>query len=423
MLRQRSIAIRRFVGPHATQRLQSSSSMAASMAGGDPSVVPAPLKEGVVRADYRRFCAEQNVSMLAGVPTAAFVRYLERVRKAGPTAELQLRDMGCFAFNGPRVALASTDGDESPLAYEDELKKFALSLPVEGLPADEIKAKLMRDLPAFTPKLVGAVTVRDVFTRFSHLFQITRGGDTWIVKSVVRPSTPVGAAALPGARATTDAATTAGDESAPPVMLAEDKLIRTVDAALLEAYAERTARRGLKGSEWLDVEPLLRGVDARLRSQIASWAATVPQLPSFDVHAELVVRPVRRPRAAHVFVDGDGLTAHHLDVMTSRFRVAAATATTTVMRQASTPALTADDIVTPMDMPTYMALEAAAEKLRRSHHIVLRDVVFMCCDARADMYVEQVAKAVPFPDAEVYVLTPTREVLVASWKERHHGSS
>jgi hypothetical protein len=64
----------------------------------------------------------------------------------------------------------------------------------------------------------------------------------------------------------------------------------------------------------------------------------------------------------------------------------------------------------------YHCVERAAAAFRASHGVVLRDVVYVCSDAMYDAYCDYVAQAVRFPDAEVWVASPTRERRVQTWR-------
>ena len=368
-----------------------------------------PVSADRAKADFRSYCADQSADPVqSGVPVAHFVQYLRDVRASGRTTELLLRDMGCFVFDGPTMRLSDAEADSAPLGHEADIAAFAASLPPDGLDADAAKAALSAQHPNFSPKGVGCISVRDALNRFPHLVNVaSEGAGEWRVRRVAQST----------ARAT-GASEGAGDTSAAPAM-SDAEVLAALDTALLEAYNTRSARLGRTAGDrgvWEDIEPLLRTVPASLRDAVKDLPAALANLPSMQTSATELLRPARRLRGVNLFVDGDGLTSLHLDAILSRVRVDVAASSAKVVRAAATPALTTEDAITPLDIPTYMAVEAAAEHLRRSEALVLRDVVYVCSDAKVDTYAAKVAHAVKFPDAEVWVVSPARELCVASWK-------
>lgn len=415
------------------------------------------LTEAVARAEFRRYCSGRSVPLASGVRTAQFVAYLARVRAVDEAAaERALRGWpASFAFDAAGgVSMPQGEAGFGGLGtgrFERDMAALAALLPVAGVPSAEFKTLLEERVPAFSAGAVGALTLREAVALFPDHFSVTRAAAGWTVKPVLTPLQQQQRAARAAAQPTP---APAAPPPAPPADVAapsfEDEFPLAVaqlrhstgggpgswqdaDAAL--ALLERTLAERQRRSERqrqpqrapLSPSEAVQSASAADAAEAAppaapftpqhfggsDWLALLESCRGLETRPALVVRERRPPRGAHLFVDGDGLSKDDVTAVCRRLGIQLAVSTVVVARQANQPPHTPQDFVAPHAVRTYMAVELAAERMRLASTVVLKDVVYVCCESRRALYADHVARAVAFPDAPVIVATPLSDVVVA----------
>lgn len=178
-------------------------------------------------------------------------------------------------------------------------------------------------------------------------------------------------------------------------------------------------RRMVKDLRWSreDYEFVLTNVLPRVLGQVPQDALASPPpstsssvLQGLEARPVLRLRPKLKRRGCHVFTDGDGLSKAEAQRLLSVMAVEHKLSTHTVVRHTSTGSHSVQDVVTTYDLPPYLILEKNARSLIMQGPPVLKPIVFLCSDARFDVYARSVApKLAPcLEHACVYVVSPGR---------------
>ena len=131
-------------------------------------------------------------------------------------------------------------------------------------------------------------------------------------------------------------------------------------------------------------------------------------LAAYQPTVQLRVRPVRPYRGVHLFVDGDGLRSDEVAALFDTMRFVSSQSTKVIVRSPATALHTPADVVAPYGISSYLLVQKQAQLLRSGTTVVLKDVAYFCSDAQHAFYVQHVAPRTEFPDAAVYVCSPSR---------------
>ena len=147
------------------------------------------------------------------------------------------------------------------------------------------------------------------------------------------------------------------------------------------------------------------------------WVTRIMHLRTLEYRGKLLVKPKWKPRGVHLLVDGDHLGGHEaVQQLCSDTMVDLRRSTLFVARKQRSEPITDNDAVVANNVPTYMVLERGAQRLRAQKSLILKDVVIFCADHMLEMYRDNFNNAVTFPDAEVFIITPQRQIMIASWR-------
>jgi hypothetical protein len=267
------------------------------------------------------------------------------------------------------------------------MTRIAARIPAAGISGSQLQAMLEDEFPAFSPVLVGAMTLKEAVQNYPDLLQVEESGhptSKWYVRSVK------------------SSAFLNGVPLSPSSCKAQAALRKIQQFCVKRASQGRNSYIALENAmaqtELEDVaivDELLRGTH-----------------PGLDVQAGVRVKPKRIPRTIVAFVDGDALPAVAVNEMCNEINVLKDSSSVLIVRQGGSHALTNIDTICPDVIPTYLCIEKHARELRLRRPDVRQDVVYMCSASQFLTYAEHVAPLNPFPDADVYVCCPSKIALV-----------
>lgn len=357
---------------------------------------------------FQMLCAEASVNprtrgLDVGV-LSSFAATNPQLFATTSVADGDVRDaigsLSCLTIEGGKLRICG-GSNEVIAVYAPMMAALAQILAAGHKPPQKVPIAAVRDaietrFPAFDFEHVGASSLPDALRSFPALFRVSDDGST---VELVGDNGQQRQPSTTASRSSVElSATSAGG-------LVEEALV-----AIREKHGDDSA--------WIDLE-LLMVRDLRLRPlQNLPAEEIVAALKSreavIEFEARKVLRPVMRPRAAHLFVDADEVSPVDVIDICRQLNIDLARSSKIVARHAASTEHTPHDIVVPPHVPPYMRLELEASKLRSASTVVLRDVVFMCGWRKKEMYASNVARAVAFPDATVLVATKDETLRVAA---------
>lgn len=356
--------------------------------------------------EFKRYCTEHNCREELGVPKNSFLSFLESNGLQG--GERLLRLVGGLKFKGQRVFLPAVHSD--PVArYHPAMARLAAELPRGGATQAEVKEMLATLAPGFLPSVRGLLTFNEAMAMFPDLFYIGSKVNQWSLKP--RPNV------------------------APPLLESQALNPKQVEfeSMMRQALQYVRLKNHLQASHWVDCENLVLQMQDELKKQEKDedeawgpdhWVTRIMHLRTLEYRGKLLVKPKWKPRGVHLLVDADRLGGHEVvQKLCEATMVDLRRSSLFVARQQRSEAITDNDAVVANGVPTYMVLERGAERLRHGRSLVLKDVMIFCADHMLEMYRDHFNSAVTFPDADVYIVTPLRQIMIASWrwpeKKRH----
>ena len=358
-----------------------------------------PFGETEAMLEFKKYCTDHNVREELGVHKASFLSFLESNGLIG--GERTLRQVGGLKFKGQRVFLPAVHSD--PVArYHPAMARLAAELPRGGATQAEVKEMLATLAPGFLPSVRGLLTFNEAMAMFPDLFYIGSKVNQWSLKP--RPNV------------------------APPLLESQAPNPHQVEleSMMRQALASHRKKHNVQGTHWVDCENLVVDMQEALKKQGRSedeawgpdhWVSRIMQLRTLEYRGKLLIKPRWKPRGAHLLVDADGVGGEaSVSTLADQIMVDLQASTLFVARQQRTDPVTSNDIVVQPGVPTYMVLERGAQRLKQKMHVVLKDVVIMCADHQFETYRDNFCRAVPFPDAEVFIVSPERQVMISSWR-------
>ncbi|KPA75193.1 putative mitochondrial mRNA processing protein [Leptomonas pyrrhocoris] len=283
-----------------------------------------------------------------------------------------------------RKLFKSTGGESAGYWW---MARISARIPTTGVSGSQLQALLEDEFPAFSPMLLGAVTLKEAVQQRPDLFQVEEGNhllSKWYVRPVHNNSLP-GAATLPSHPSKTQAA-----------------------LQKIQQFCSRRARQGR--TSYTTLERVMAHADVDDVTILDELLRRTNH--DLDVQAGVRIKPKRIPRSIVAFVDGDSLPAVAVNEMCNEMNVLKDSSTVMIVRQSGSHALSKVDLISPDVIPTYLCIEKHARELRLRKPDVRQDVVYMCSAAQFPIYAAHVAPLNPFPDADVFVCCPSKIALV-----------
>ncbi|KPI83475.1 hypothetical protein ABL78_7496 [Leptomonas seymouri] len=267
------------------------------------------------------------------------------------------------------------------------MARIAARIPPAGVSGSQLKALLEDEFPAFSPTLIGAMTLKEAVLQHPDLFQIEEGNNLQS-KWYVRPTRNHKLS-----------------DAAPPLSPSAQ-----TQAALqkIQQFLSLRVRQGR--TSYTTLENVMAHTDLDNTAIVDELLLHTNH--GLDVQAGVRIKPKRIPRSIVAFVDGDALPAVAVDEMCNEMNVLKDSSTVMIVRQRGSHALSSVDIICPDVIPTYLCIEKHARELRMRKPDVRHDVLYMCSAAQFQTYAEHVAPLNPFPDADVFVCCPSKVALV-----------
>ncbi|CAD2215127.1 hypothetical protein AGDE_08554 [Angomonas deanei] len=274
----------------------------------------------------------------------------------------------CFSL------LASATGSDA----DRTLRSISGRLSPKGASPSLLQALVEDEFPLFHPSQVGASTMKEVVQQHPELFRVKPLADGgWAVFSALETSPPV------------------AEDRTPQLQRDYQKVLK---------YCEEAAE--VKKGVFIPLESILYqcGIENK---EIADYLMETER-EGLEVKLSLNVKSRRHLRAAILLVDGDDLPINAVTGMMNQLNINAATSDLYIFRQSYSNPLTRQDVVAPANVPTAYLIEKKARELRLTTPDLLKDVVYLCSSRKLRTYSERVGPQNVFPDADVYVCSPSQ---------------
>lgn len=378
------------------------------------------LNDSALLDEYRNFCGEHVLQGggSGGVPIVPLANYFARVFQLQPSeTERFIHGTEIFLIHGGRVFLRS-EYETNLKLYEPILKSISNSIPPEGISSDAIKALILREAPDFSPTAIGSFTLKEALLRYPQFFVIENVGRVgkWIARN------PLSILSRTPELVLDEDATERQRVNILSQKLydVECRLRRGAASAAKPANSSTNSSRKKSGGGGGGTEdgfvPLRDLINELSPAEKASLSLTTPQLQLatlsnnkyFDKRYKITILPKLKPRGAHVFVDGDGLSPEDAANLWASLQLLKMKSTNFVARPSESTAHSAQDFVCNHPLRSWSVIELEVFRLKSSSEVILQDVVFLCSDAHHALYTEKISRKTRFPDARVIVASPNK---------------